>query len=184
MDAQRDRVLHWICTGKHVIKTGYQKPPKGESDLETDLDDDAGGSASSPTSSSVPDRLTGADNDPFIPTSADIDHVFQAESLPRHGFPPGLGDPSIMLKDVPALPRNPPRRGVVVGQPLWHIPDPEPQEAQGCLDFQYVHGLQKYFHLSYSTPIECCLSPRPPRSDNQPWATQKGLPLLTLCWSY
>ncbi len=74
----------------------------------------------------------------------------------------------------------------MVGRPLWHIPDPEHLEnAQNeGLDLQHLHGLRKYFHLSFPKPIECRLSSRLPQADDQPWAAQRGLSFLTLCWSY
>jgi hypothetical protein len=56
-----------------------------------------------------------------------------------------------MLKDVPALPANLPKRGFISGRPLWYVPDPEHKAGAGKphLDLQYSHGVQKSFQLSY-----------------------------------
>ncbi|KAK3936439.1 hypothetical protein QBC46DRAFT_419368 [Diplogelasinospora grovesii] len=153
---------------------------------------------SSTTSSSVPDKLVGADDDPLIPTSAAIDQVFHegratwtrfvrlAESLSPQAFPAGFGDPSIMLKDVPALPDKLPRRGCLIGRPLWYIPDPEHEDdaRNQRLDLQYAQGVRQYFLLSFPNPIECRVSSRPPPSGSRPWTGQRALSLLTMCWSY
>ncbi|KAI0430730.1 hypothetical protein F5Y09DRAFT_220431 [Xylaria sp. FL1042] len=211
MDPQHFRIQHWIRTGKHVIQADHKESDRvrsiipasnaNTSSSNTDV------SPTSTTSSSLPDELSGADNDPLIPKPADIHRVFNqgretwmqflksAEFLPPNSFPMWLQDPSIMLQDIPALPENLPRKGVLVGQPLWHVPDPEyhGEDAQtNDWDLQYTHGSQKHFCLSFSKPINCCLSIQPgfsyfgsaPSSDGRPFGSPDGLSLLMLCWSY
>ena len=155
-----------------------------------------------PTSSSpVTDRLVGVDDDPLIPTSAAIDRVLRdgratwtaflnrADSLPPHVFPAGFGDPSIVLKDVPALPAHLPKHRSVVGRALWHVPDPEHEPennaGNGEFSFQYLHGRRKYFQLSVPEPVEChvCYSD-PALSSHGLSNAQSGLSILTMCWSY
>ncbi|KAL2187929.1 hypothetical protein L209DRAFT_754112 [Thermothelomyces heterothallicus CBS 203.75] len=165
---------------------------------EAQSDDGATASTKSTTSSSVTDRLIGANDDPLIPSSADIARVFHegratwmhfarlAASLHPKAFPAGFGDPSIMLKDVPALPENLPRRGCLIGRPLWHVPDPEPEGSarNTDLNLQYPYGIRKSFLLSFPKPMECRVSARPPPSGHPPWPGQGALALLTMCWSY
>ena len=78
------------------------------------------------TSSTIPDKLVGANNNPLIPTPADIARVFNegrailthfvrlAESLPVKVFPAELRDPLVMLQDVPAIPDTLPKRGFII----------------------------------------------------------------------
>lgn len=157
--------------------------------------------STSSSSSPVSDRLTGMDSgdvDPLIPPSAAIDRVFRngratwtaflkrANSLPAHTFPAGVGDPSIMLKDVPALPAHLPRRGYITGRPLWHVPDPEHEgdTAVQRLDLQYLHGRRICFHVSLSKPVECHVYSHPPLPAHDLPSAQRGLSILTMCWSY
>lgn len=197
MDPRKEQILHWIRTGEHVIQT---KPTAALTSECTALPSDCGGTSapSSNTSSSITDKLVGVDDDPLIPTAADIACVFNkgratwthfvrlAESSPPEVFPAELGDPSIMLKDVPALPDTLPQRGFFIGRPLWHVPDPEKDEAarKQELNLQYALGARKYFHVSCPKPIECRVSARPSPPGHAPWAPQRGLSLLTMCWSY
>ncbi|KAK4139314.1 uncharacterized protein C8A04DRAFT_33226 [Dichotomopilus funicola] len=171
MDARRRQILEWICTGKHVIQTDYDKPASDRTadDATRSAHHVAPSETSTSSSSDIPDELIGTDHDLLIPSSADIDRVFQdgratwarfaelAEALPLHAFPAEFASLSIMLKDVPALPDNPPKKGFIIGRPLWHVPDPDP--AGGTekpeWDLQYAHGVQKFFHVSYPRPIEC-----------------------------
>ncbi|KAH9909258.1 hypothetical protein F4778DRAFT_716006 [Xylariomycetidae sp. FL2044] len=168
---------------------------------------DDGASTTSSSSHQQPEELVGADDDSLIPTTADINRVFHqgrktwtqfvelAKSLPGDSMPPGLNNPAIMLKDVPALPRNIPKRGVLVGQPLWHVPD-ENDLYNGTpdqdWDLKHLYGTQRFFNLSCSSPIECRSSSEgashhgvSPDADRQRNSTApRGLLLLTLCWSY
>ncbi len=161
MDPRRRQILHWICTGEHVILADYTKPKEEGTALLTAADDaiepdrDGSAPATSSTSSPLPDTLVGADNDLLILSSADIERVYyegratwtrflqMADSLPAYAFPAGFGDPSIMLKDVPALLANLPKRGFISGRPLWYVPDPEPEADVGKLhlDLQYSYGV-------------------------------------------
>ena len=220
MDNDRhQRLLEWICTGRHVFGADYVKPAAGSSSSVPINDDgdklpdasppsptrssSSASSASSASSSSSPvsDRLIGVDDgddNPLIPTSAAIERVFRdgratwtaflkrANSLPAHAFPAGLGDPSVMLKDVPALPAHLPRHGHIAGRPLWHVPDPE-HEGDGAvqgLDLQYLHGRRVYFSVSSLRPVECHVYSHPPLPGHELLSAQRGLSILTMCWSY
>ncbi|KAH6628120.1 hypothetical protein F5144DRAFT_297029 [Chaetomium tenue] len=205
-DPRKQQILNWICTGQHRIQDDYVKPPPGSEQSvqfnqdDNDCDADSTDQETSSTISSAPllDRLVGADDDLLIPTPAAIDRVFRdgratwtrflnlARSLPPLRFPPGFGDPSIMLKDVPALPAELPRKGCLVGRPLWRIPDPE-KSVMACdetLDMQYSHGPRKFLYCSYPKPVECCLYSTPHLSGHELSYTQRGLPVLVMCWSY
>ncbi|KAK3903204.1 hypothetical protein C8A05DRAFT_14821 [Staphylotrichum tortipilum] len=206
MDPRREQILHWICTEEHIIKTDYVKPcVEGTALIDDPVVDDAPSSTAS-SSTAPPDTLTGAADDPLIPTTAEIERVFHdgratwtrlvkaAKALPLHVLPVGCADPSIMLQDVPALPARLPRKGgFLTGRPLWHVPDPEadcardekPDLASDHLDFQYSHGVCKHFRLSFSKPVACSVhAAQPPSPDDGLQASQKGLAILTMCWSY
>lgn len=91
-----------------------------------------------------------------------------------------------MLKDVPALPAHLPRRGHIAGRPLWHVPDPEHEgdtAAQG-LDLQYLHGRRVHFQVSLPKPVECHVYSHPPLPAHDLLSAQRGLSILTMCWSY
>ena len=204
IDPRKQQILDWICTGQHGIQVDYVKlPPGSEQSAQFNDDDYEADSTHQETSSTVsstppPDRLVGADDDLLIPTPAAIDRVFRngratwtrflnlARSLPPLRFPLGFGDPSIMLKDVPTLPTKLPRKGHLVGRPLWRVPDPEKPVVAGDerLDMQYSHGPRKFLCCSYPTPVECRLYSQPPLSGHELSYTQRGLPVLTMCWSY
>ncbi|KAL2176555.1 uncharacterized protein P884DRAFT_260573 [Thermothelomyces heterothallicus CBS 202.75] len=200
MDARRQQILEWICTGKHVIQTDYDKPASDRTadDATRSAHDAAPSEMSTSSSSDIPDKLIGADHDLLIPSSADIDRVFHngratwarfarlAEALPLHAFPAEFANLSIMLKDVPALPDNLPKRGFIIGRPLWHVPDPDHTDDTEKLewDLQYAHGVRKFFHLSYPTPIECRVYSQPAIPGHALLTAQRGLSFLTMCWSY
>ena len=218
MNLQNAQIYHWIQTGEHRVQTDYAKAASygiktgssdtGQSFIGNSYDDDV--SIISTASPHMPDELLGADDDVLIPKPADIDRVFQAgrqtwmrhfqlaKLLPRNSLPAELGSPSIMLKDIPALPESLPQGGILVGQPLWHVPSTEQKgkDAAGSNDWdlEHVHGARKHFCLSYATPIECRSSSQSGSPhfgsssypDDGHWtsAAPEGLLLLTLCWSY
>lgn len=63
--------------------------------------------------------------------------------------------------------------------------DEKPDTASDHLDFQYSHGVCKHFQLSFSKPIACSVhAAQPPSPDDGLQAAQKGLAILTMCWSY
>ncbi|KND91545.1 hypothetical protein TOPH_03868 [Tolypocladium ophioglossoides CBS 100239] len=171
-----------------------------------DIPESLGESLSTTTGTSDPEMLIGAEDDSLIPTTVDIQRVFQegretwtqfvnlAKSLPPNSVPAGLADPSVMLKDIPALPKKLPKRGILTGQPVWYISNPEHQDARqdGEWNSEHVRGQQKDFILSAPGPIECTMSSRPDfvyfghasQSRDRPPAPPEGVSLLTLCWSY
>ena len=203
---QDRRIHHWICTGEHIIPADYKVSgavPHSETLEDADSVSDSDGGSSD--SSNLPDKLLGVDDDILIPSAAEINRVYcegqatwahfvaLAGSLPQLTFPPGVSDPSITLKDVPALPNSIPKSGILYGRPLWHIPDPEYEIGQDQdFDLRYMLGIQKHYAVSYPKPIECRLfsqsnAPNPghdTHSDGSHSDLLSGLPLLTLCWSY
>ncbi|RTE67949.1 hypothetical protein BHE90_017674, partial [Fusarium euwallaceae] len=151
------------------------------------------------------EKLLASDDDALIPKQAEVDLVFQkgkdlwsklvtsARSLPATALSTGLNDPSILLKDVPALPEALPGRGMLVGRPSWHvqgISTDRDDEQNEDFDLQHIHGARKHFCLSYPTPVECRVSPQVAiGNDSASTAPEDGpyppgLLLLTLCWSY
>ena len=110
MDPRRERILGWICTGEHVFEADYVTPTDASNSKNSQIFDDcaaesAQDASSATTTSPLPDRLIGADDDLLIPTAAVIDRVFRdgratwtrfnklADSLPPRLFPPGFGIP-------------------------------------------------------------------------------------------
>lgn len=94
-----------------------------------------------------------------------------------------------MLKDVPALPDNLPRRGFIIGRPLWHIPDPDRTDDADKpeWDLQYAYGVRKFFHLSCPRPIQCHVYSQHSQltiPGHTLLTAQRGLSFLTMCWSY
>ncbi|KAH8744814.1 hypothetical protein F5883DRAFT_20071 [Diaporthe sp. PMI_573] len=117
----------WMKEQKATILNMDDDYDKSASDRTADdatrsAHDAAPSEMSTSSSSDIPDKLIGTDHDLLIPSSADIDRVFHdgratwarftklAEALPLHAFPAEFANLSIMLKDVPALPDNQPKR--------------------------------------------------------------------------
>ncbi|EEU47589.1 uncharacterized protein NECHADRAFT_78166 [Fusarium vanettenii 77-13-4] len=218
MAARNAQIRDWINTGKHVILTDYEHAASdpsasnsGDFD-ETDANSVSGdgssvvSSTASTAAAPIVEKLLASDNDALVPKQAEVDIVFQkgkdlwsklvtsSRSLPATSLSAGLNDPSIILKDVPALPKALPRCGMLVGRPFWHVLgisiDRDDEKQNEDFDFQHIHGARKHFCLSYPTPVECRVSPqvaigndsasRAPGDGPYP----PGLLLLTLCWSY
>ncbi|KAG5812880.1 hypothetical protein H9Q74_008430 [Fusarium xylarioides] len=207
MDARNAQIRGWINTGQHAILTDYEHAASDQSasnsddfdgaDTESVSDDGRSVASSTASTASAPivEKLLASDNDALIPMQAEIDLVFQkgrdlwsrlvasARSLSPSSLSTGLNDPSIILKDVPALPEGLPKRGILAGRPLWHVPGEDS-------DLQHIHGARKHFCLSYPMPIECRVLPRVAIGDDDTSTALDGRPypsgllLLTLCWSY
>ncbi|OAA64489.1 hypothetical protein SPI_03136 [Niveomyces insectorum RCEF 264] len=156
------QIQHWLHTGEFLLRADDDNSTKGPSPTTIDDYDAYHQDPESVTSASstVPSVLVGADDDPLLPTRADIERVYysgqatwrsfvdEAEALPRHGFPAVFGDPYLLLADVPALPPKLPKVRVLTGQPLWHVPDvePPPSTVQPPLqqtDTNHVHGVTR-----------------------------------------
>ncbi|RSL82053.1 hypothetical protein CEP52_017052, partial [Fusarium oligoseptatum] len=217
MAARNAQIRRWINTGKHVILTDYEHATSDpsasnsgdfdETDAESVSGDGSSAVSSTASTASAPivEKLLASDDDALIPKQAEVDLVFQkgkdlwsklvtsARSLPATALSTGLNDPSILLKDVPALPEALPRRGMLVGRPSWHvqgISTDRDDEQNEDFDLQHIHGARKHFCLSYPTPVECRVSPQVAiGNDSASTAPEDGpyppgLLLLTLCWSY
>lgn len=154
------------------------------------------------------DQLRGsADHvdDVLIPKDLDVRRVFHnghqtwqsflnlALNLPRGSFP--VLDPSVVFKDMPALPNTIPQTGVLAGAPSWAVPDADATEetdADQDLDLDTVTGTTKYFRLAYPEPINChitsdpsaCHYGSPPHANVGASSAPQGLAILTMCWSY
>ncbi|KAJ2991221.1 hypothetical protein NUW58_g2594 [Xylaria curta] len=131
--------------------------------------------------------LVGRDCDPLIPSSAQINLVWgrgratwkALVATAEKGWPTWLMDPSIMLKDIPALPHNI-RGRRLSGRPVWRVPDVNRTAKD-------VYGADKHFLLSIPAPIECRMSDKASfydRTQTSESATPKGLSILVLLWSY
>jgi hypothetical protein len=126
--------------------------------------------------------LHGCEGDPLIPTQSQIDityshgvatwreHLEAAEG----GWPLGIKDPSIMLKDIPAIPSSLPKKKWLYGRSAWQISG---QDAQA----EVKYGFRMAFQLSYGEPLRCTTSPHSLRALKY---TSPSLLILTLCWSY
>jgi hypothetical protein len=79
-----------------------------------------------------------------------------------------------------------PRHVHIAGRPLWHVPDPEHEDGAAAegLDFRYLHGRRVYFHVSRPKPVECHIYTHPPLPGHDLLSAQRGLSILTMCWSY
>jgi hypothetical protein len=209
MDARNARIFRWLDTKGHGflpnedISTDDERAVTNNSASLPDGGDDGNASI-------VSDLTTGGilpeSKDILIPKQMEMDMVFQkgqdlwsrlvalARSLPPASLSAGLNDPSITLKDVPALPERLSKRGTLYGRPYWHISaiptDHNGGELEKDFNLQYVNGTRKEILLSYSKPVECRVSPQVTISNgnsstafhNGPYPP--GLLLLTLCWSY
>lgn len=81
-----------------------------------------------------------------------------AQSLPQKSLSAALNNPSIMLKDAPALSKALPRSGVLTGQPLYHIPgdkhDGDGDKDREDLNPEHLNGTQRHFALLFASPIK------------------------------
>ncbi|KAL1858122.1 hypothetical protein VTK73DRAFT_7936 [Phialemonium thermophilum] len=191
-----DRVRQWVLTGCHVIAGDCVKS-KGTHDAGSHTvptlswddppDDPGGGSSSSSVSSASSDHLHGRDGDMLVPTEAEIRRMFhvsrstwehlvsRAQSIPSPGVPASLADPTVLLYDVPAVPKHKRSQGRLCGVPVWYRQTGEEDEET------LVHGLPKEWSFWQRKPVAVRLSLDPRlRSRSSP----PGLAILTLCWSY
>lgn len=224
MDRRLAQLRLWAETGEHRIQVSYDQPASesGETvvsehssppvkDAASAVASEAATSSDS-TTSSTPDKLVGTHGDWLIPEPSQITRVYEqgrrawtqlvaeAWSLPPNMLPTGVGDPIIMLKDVPSLPPDM-SKGGLEGQPVWHLPEPqsegeddlESSDSVGEKDFPInkLYGVRKYFRFSFPTPITCNIRSKAQIEDgnlddcsgNRP-LDPPGLFILTLCWSY
>ncbi|KAH6624081.1 hypothetical protein B0J18DRAFT_478435 [Chaetomium sp. MPI-SDFR-AT-0129] len=170
MDPRHEQILHWIRTNEYIVKTDYVKPRKEGPALIDDpvrpvVDAAVGDDTSCSTASSStdpPDILSGAADDPLIPTTAEIERVFHD----------GRATWTRLVKQAESLPLQ------------SSLPD-KPDPTSDHLDFQYSHGIRKHFQLCFSKPVGCSIhAAQPPPHDDGLQASQKGLAILTMCWSY
>ncbi len=134
------RIRHWVLTGAHVIAKDVEKKPKIKHGVGSFTVEDCGyddepadDSLTSPSQSSG-DQLVGRDNDLLIPTVEDIRRTYhsahltwqrfvsRAKGIPRGRCPRVAAEPSILLKDVPAIPEYiPPGKRALQGVPVWRV---------------------------------------------------------------
>lgn len=203
-----NRIRHWVLTGHHVFSGDYKEPigkhgagsftmaSFGQEDDVPARESAPCTSSSSSSSASATIHLHGSDDDLLIPTDAEIRRMFHtarrtwqrfvslAASIPPGFMPRGTCSPSIMLKDVPPIPKHKATKwGGIEGVPVWRRRTGEDQEVI-CKDREVealVHGLGKSFSLLRRRPKTCrlTLGTGPP-----PDTAPRGLGILTLCWSY
>lgn len=129
-----DRVLCWIRTGNHIFETACVDKKAADSTFNTELGGEATPEASASeqtsvvshestlTTSNSNELLIGSDNDILIPTTDHINSTFlrgeriwhsyvtNADLLPFGCIPKGWLDPYILIKNIPPLPEDLPRR--------------------------------------------------------------------------
>lgn len=129
-----DRVLCWIRTGNHIFETACVDKKAADSTVNTELGGEATPEASASeqtsivshestlTTSNSNELLIGSDNDILIPTTDHINNTFlrgeriwhsyvtNADLLPFGCIPKGWLDPYILIKNIPPLPEDLPRR--------------------------------------------------------------------------
>ena len=179
-------------TGSFTVPTFKEEertdaPEEHQSSLSSSS---ASSSPSSPSSSSpfANGPLTGCDDDLLIPTVAEINHTFHAArhtwekflSLTNTTLPTfvscGTCDPSMMLKDVPAIPPHK-LSSAIQGVAFWRRRTGE-DDGEETL----TRGLEREIGVLASKPTVCRLS-LADLSNRLPDAP-RGLAILTLCWSY
>ncbi|KAI1422461.1 hypothetical protein F5Y12DRAFT_618008 [Xylaria sp. FL1777] len=160
---------------------------QGEDEDEDEDEDEVDDEDEEDDQNSIDLSLVGLDRDPLIPSSAQINEVWSRGratwmalvAKAEEGWPTWLVDPSIMLKDIPSLPRKI-RKHRLSGRPVWRVPDVNQTAKE-------VRGADKYFPLSIEAPIQCRMCDEPSSSDKtrtpEPTAP-RGLAILVLCWSY
>ncbi|KAI5464284.1 hypothetical protein BGZ63DRAFT_149213 [Mariannaea sp. PMI_226] len=219
LDDSFNRPMEWSSTVVTGLSEAAAVPRPGDAsahpgmgaDVTLSSDPSTSTPASSPpllSPSHTMEQLRGSPDhvdDILIPKDSDVRRIFHnahetwhefvriAKTFPRGVFPPGL-DPSMMLKDMPALPNSIPEKGVLAGAPRWIVPDPDSTESQPNedLDLNNVTGTTKYFRLAYPDPINChitsdpsaCHYGSPPPINVGASNAPQGLAILTMCWSY
>ena len=196
-----DRILHWIKTGDHVItKDATSKKKKhgaGSFSIASGWPDDHGCcSTSSPPSSTV--RLVGRDDDLLIPTAEAITYTYhaaqhtwrsfvaRAQAIPPNCVPREATDPTILLKNVPALPDELPASwDGLEGVAIWRRETGEEEEGispiEGTNCGTEVPSMARSFGFLAMEPLACRFSCSTGRVASN---TPRGLGILTLCWSY
>lgn len=225
MDRGHAQIQNWVETRRHQVQVSYEhatsdkggtapiepSPPAEDSTSVSSEGITADGVTDTiSTHSNTPDKLIGADDDWLIPEPSQIARVYRqgrrtwtqlvtsARSFPPNTLPTAAINPTIMLKDVPALPSELPKITFLVGQPVWHVPEAEEDDVGGgggvdaeSFTLDQPYGTHKYIHLSFPTPIKCSMSSNTEGDDSgsdqgvgQDTVAPPGLMLLTLCWSY
>ncbi|KAI1822713.1 hypothetical protein F4861DRAFT_378629 [Xylaria intraflava] len=141
--------------------------------------------------------LVAKDDDPLIPSEDQISSTWMkglatwsalvsaAEQIPPTHWPAAILDPSVMLNQMPPLPRTVPRK-TLAGRPTWRVSHID----HGSVE---VTGAKRYIGLKVSKPMRCLVSDPADcfqygrtggASSTGPDTTPKALSILTLCWSY
>jgi hypothetical protein len=160
---------------RRKTKAKKQEIPSDDNDQQNSDQDTSG-------CNSVLLSLNGCENDPLIPTQSQIERTYFRGittwrgylEAAKDGWPVGLTDPSILLKDMPAIPPTLPKEKWLYGRSAWQI------SGQGGQP-EVRYGGKMAFQLSYSEPLRCTTSYHSSRVFK---STNPSLSILTLCWSY
>ncbi|KIH91335.1 hypothetical protein SPBR_01997 [Sporothrix brasiliensis 5110] len=98
--------------------------------------------------------------------------------MPATHMPRGTCDPSIMLRDVPALPPHDTAE-FLGGVAVWR----RCTGGDNGIEETLCYGLEKHLVVLAAKPLIFRLSLADSSTHNPP-ASFKGLAILTLCWSY
>lgn len=219
-----DRPSEWSSTVVTGLSEAAALPRAGDASAHPDEGTNATlrseGSSHTPASSLSPspsfshtmEQLRGSGDhvdDVLIPKDMEIRRIFHnghqtwqglldvALDLPRGAFP--VLDPSVVFKDMPALPDSVPATGVLAGAPSWTVPDPDVAEETAPdtdgdqhLDLNSVTGTTKYFRLGYPDAMAChvtsdpsvCHYGSPSHANVGASSAPQGLAIVTMCWSY
>ncbi|OAQ63870.1 hypothetical protein VFPFJ_11331 [Purpureocillium lilacinum] len=153
---------------------------------------------------SSPALLCSDEDDPLIPSAADIKRTYhvgkatwafflqEALNMPQGLWPTKLLDPYIALSQVPALPSELPRSNVLHGRPRWHLRQrargikyPETSVSGNEWDPALVSGRRVTFCLGHQDSLRCGISPQAAACYlGTSSMTMNSIAVLTLCWSY
>ncbi|KAI0399538.1 hypothetical protein F4802DRAFT_34146 [Xylaria palmicola] len=186
--ANRHQMQTWIETGQNVLD--YTAKAGGSDELLSRDHDDIQSPATTSDESSCCDVLISAEGDPLIPNSAIIEQIYyngretwsqlleRARQLPASCYPSTLGNLTIIMKDVPALPQPLPKSKRLRGWAVWQVSSPS--HPARCNDWSTKScSAQQYFSLGFDKPLRCLALASPPQLP-QP----QGFSILFLCWSY
>ncbi|KAI1760618.1 hypothetical protein GGR53DRAFT_509024 [Hypoxylon sp. FL1150] len=180
----------WIETGQNVFTTDTPAKAHASDNLPSEDYDETQSSITTSDGSSSHLLIEGAEGDPLIPKPKQIKQVYHngeetwrqllelARKLPEGRYPPIIGDISIVMKDVPALPEPLPKTKGLWGWAVWQLSSPS--FFVGNDDWSTKSSsAQQCFPLGFDSPLRCLLM-----EPQSVFPQAAGISLLVLCWSY
>ncbi|KAI3335385.1 hypothetical protein F4824DRAFT_501008 [Ustulina deusta] len=183
------QIQTWIETGQNVPVSDCTTKAHGSDELPS-RDHNEIPSSDTTSDDSTSDILIDAESDPLIPNSAQIKQVYydgqetwsqlleRALKLPEGCYPSTLGNLSILMKDVPALPQPLPKSKGLWGWAVWQLSSPPHLACSNDWSTKSCSAQQR-FSLGFDKPLRCLALASQPQLP-QP----KGFSLLFFCWSY